>query len=602
MRKSLFTRAILITGVYSLVFIILSVVQFIGGDNFNRKIGSLLINGKYASSEAVMPEESVGAETEIMIDDDATVFFGGLEFKLSDDSGFSFIDFDEIRRPLVPLSVSIVAESARFKLSDGSVITFYVQNNGGNEVLIISAGFAEDVLSIEMPYSLTRSSSARRSDSAFIAIYNKQEYAFDRMLYDTERPLILFDNKNPIITYRPVLARGNFNPTKFVVSGTMWKSAYDKIVRRWCDVSFNHWKDMISEGNGDEALISAFIAESAVRESYNNAVSSISDDFIKKNENRTYLSSTYFGHLEQTAHSIYQKEQEKDSYLTRLISENSMIFFLEYKIFNYLLQRSKTYLFDNAVAFIKTVRPESVTLEMCPGIFEGWMSFNKWHNGKENPFDTLVDKAKFIVSQSLVKDTENFRVFVVKNETADLLFNIRLGMAISESSELSGYGEWAAIGRSLVISALSFSNDEGALPVSVSFDSSNIFTETVPEERLDATLIYPYLEISRYYPHDIGADAVMVGTWIRTASPHIETAYKNSVLELAVDFPLASPHYLLVFGIKPFSRIQMMGMDYRTDNKFETYNSTGWRYMSQEQVLLVKLVHHTETEIIKVFF
>jgi hypothetical protein len=43
-------------------------------------------------------------------------------------------------------------------------------------------------------------------------------------------------------------------------------------------------------------------------------------------------------------------------------------------------------------------------------------------------------------------------------------------------------------------------------------------------------------------------------------------------------------------------------MDWRTDSQFEIYDSSGWFYHSQEQVLVLKLRHRAAIENIRIIY
>ena len=73
-------------------------------------------------------------------------------------------------------------------------------------------------------------------------------------------------------------------------------------------------------------------------------------------------------------------------------------------------------------------------------------------------------------------------------------------------------------------------------------------------------------------------------------------------IDISVRFPVGESHYLVIRGIKPFTRIQLYGMDYRTDNRFETYNSSGYVYNSSTQTLYLKIRHKSETETVRLFY
>lgn len=593
-----------LAGGYALFFVIIALIQFSKQDDFSRRIGSLVVSGKYRFEEAAPAAGEEGEEASA-IEDAASVFFGGLEFRLAGEKqqgGLAALDFDGIRRPLIPQTMLISANTARFQLSGGSVLAFYVQNSGGGDELIVSAHLAEDALSLELPYRLTRNAAVGSRQSArMVIVHNRQEYTFDRNILDTEREFIAFSHKDPVITYRLVMSEAAFNPSNYIISGAMGKPFYDDLVRQWSAKALSEWQSRIRETADDEALVAAYVAAQAERGDYAAALARIPEAFLN-GAGRGFLSAPYIGRLEQAARAMTRFEEERSANFERILQESRYEFLREYKAFDYLLQRSKTALFEEAIQYIKTLPPDSLQLEQCPGVFESWWSYDHWYKGKENPFDLLANQARLLVSESLVKDADNARVFLERGALIDLFYNIRLGMSISVYGESAGNSEWAAVGRSLVLSALSFSDAAGNVAARLRINEAGGFEDAEAGSVIAASEIYPYLGLSDFYPHAVGADTVMFGAWLWTASPAVGASYKNNVLEFNVRFPLSSPHYLMIFGIRPFSRIQMRGMDYRSDPQFERYNSPGWAYLPQEQILLVKLVHRTEVEAVKIFF
>lgn len=117
--------------------------------------------------------------------------------------------------------------------------------------------------------------------------------------------------------------------------------------------------------------------------------------------------------------------------------------------------------------------------------------------------------------------------------------------------------------------------------------------------------IYPILNhTNRYYPHFELLRTLESGNiWAYTVSPEI--GYRrdeNLTISLDVEFPVGLSHYAFIAGIAPFRRIQIYNMDFRTDARFETYNSSGYIYRSNSQMLLLKSRHREQHEIVRLFY
>jgi hypothetical protein len=606
MRRAFLPRLAGVLAAYCLVFAALTMLQFAKQDGFTKKIGALVVTGRYKITDAhfVLPDENMG-NVDVPVENPVNVFFAGLEFRIGSDMKdphqLSYLDFDQIHRPVMPVSMNINAKSVRFKLTDGSELSFYVNNNGSGDELIISNFFSEDATMMELPYILTKNARvASIENSGIVVLYDRKEYTFDRRIIDTEREFVELSNANPVVAYRIIPEEARFNPVEFIVSGAMDKRASLELSTQWFDKAYREWNARIASSR-DEKLIIAFVAEAARRGNYPAAVARIAPDFIS-GAAWTFRSSPFTGRLESAMRGIAEFEHGRTGAVETKIRTQPLDLLSTDNDFEYLAQRSISNLFDEGIEFIKTIQPDYVSLEMLPALFEGWWVFNTWRPNLENPFEMLVNQARLFVSESIYKDAADLHVFIVENGRVDVLYNIRLGAALAAYGEAGGSNEWAAVGRSLILSALSFSDDSGAIYTTLELDANNVFTERAGAPRIAAAEIYEVLKSSDYYPHTVGAGTVMQGVYLWTVSPAIGAAYRNSVLEFDVSFPVGGTHHLMIRGLKPFKKIQMRGMDYRSDPQFERYNSPGWVYSPAEQTLLIKLVHRTEIEAIKIFY
>ena len=113
------------------------------------------------------------------------------------------------------------------------------------------------------------------------------------------------------------------------------------------------------------------------------------------------------------------------------------------------------------------------------------------------------------------------------------------------------------------------------------------------------TTLYPLLAYDNtFYPHiqlihGSGKDVM----WAWTCSNSIEYAKDNDgSLILSITFPLEHTHYIIFKGIPAFEQIFIYDMAFRTDPRFETYNSSGYVYKSDSKTLLLKSRHKSEKE------
>ena len=620
MKKHIVRRAVPLFMLYIAVFFVMALLQWTRRDSFSHKIGGMTVNGKYRrdANGHIPNARQTDFDHEYDVTDNAKIIFNGLEFILkSGSNSVRSISSSGQEQTVSPQIMQISSEYVRFKLAAENLpettggmggtagkkqfieLNFYLQAETNNEALVISSVLPAGVNSLTVPFNITQKSSNihTETDDFYISV-EQDKWGFDRPVPEIQKGTFTLTAKNPVIAYRRLGAR-IFDPILYIVAGAMEKSRFDEIIAVWKNKVYTAWTSQISTGT-NEALISAWVAETAERQSLRQAMEKLPDDFINSPA-RTYLSSPYLGRLPSALRSKSDFEKANLERLTKLFQADKEDFLAEEKLFVYLAQRSYALLFDQAIQYIKTIQPDMLTIKLLPVIFEGWWAWNIWHAEEENPFEILIHQARLTVGELLKKDTENGDVFIVDEQTVDIAYNARLGSAITVYGESSGNNEWAALGRSLVISCLAYSNDSGGIPRTLQ-ETTGKFSVAQNTTVIDPLQMYQLAAISDYFPHAVGVSTLVKGVWIWTMSPSISASFQNNVLDFGILFKTGETHYMLISGLRSFSKIQMRDIDYRSDPQFESWNAPGWIYSPSEQTLLVKLVHRSPLEHIKIFF
>jgi hypothetical protein len=197
---------------------------------------------------------------------------------------------------------------------------------------------------------------------------------------------------------------------------------------------------------------------------------------------------------------------------------------------------------------------------------------------------------------------EGDRVFVFKEQQGETEFNLRLGKALLGWAESSGNDSWAGVARSLILSVLSLDDGSGLVKTGVLLSAEGEITEDPAPSKLTTAKLYHILRPGEYGPKalPIAVPANTVWTW--TAARQVSASLQNDVLDISVSFPAGETHYMIIRGIRPFAKIQLYNMDFRTDSQFERYDSSGWSYNAREQALILKMKHRTTVEHVRIFY
>ncbi|MDR0486617.1 MAG: hypothetical protein LBG91_00045 [Treponema sp.] len=568
MKKSLVSRILGIAVLYCAVFVILVALQFSRKGSFTLSSGAMTISGHYPQS----PEKNTESG-ERSLSGGVKVFFGGLEFGLKEDGrkGLILAGAGNTVVPVNPDYMVLKENTAIFGLPDGTVLVFTSLDSARGPELRINATFADDASGVTIPFTLRRSSFAGDNGQPRI-LYNGDYYFFGRTDRDIENGKLVLTTENTFFSYRSGGKESGFVPADYVVTSARNPQDYEDALEKWRNQSFVYWNQNASSLR-DEDDITAYCGEALQRNYYGTAVSLIPRDFLNS-ARRSYRSSGFLGGMTGAYQSFTAAEREETGRITRLIREGTLNFLKEDHIIDFLLTRNNTSLANDVLDMIAKVSPENIMLEDCPGFLEAYFDFVRWRLPSMNPVEPSIDQILLLISENIQYDTGKDLVFVLHNEEAEMKFNLRLGKALLDWAENAENDGWAAVGRSLILSALADGVGSGEL--------------------------YRILNPAGYNPRaaSIGAN----GLWAWTVSPSVSAEYRNSDLNIEVSFPENMTHYMMIRGVRPFTRIQIHNTNYRSDSQFERYDSSGWMYYSQEQLLVLKLKHRVTMESVGVVY
>jgi hypothetical protein len=600
MRLRILSKIAGLSLLYVTAFLLIVCVQFSRQTSFSRKVGNFVISGQIRE-QAETGERIVNDE--YLINEYAKVAFGGLDFILSNDANnpVILVDEDGNEAPLVVDSLKISGDTAHFLLSDGVELVFYTQDLSDTNGLIISGILPEKASALHLPYlPLSFAKTTIDEEGRWAVTAHKVNFIFDRQLLDNAGQKLILGRDDPVVFYHAVPESKSFNPALFIVRGGMEQILYEEQLNQWLDKMYTIWEKNIS-ATTDETLVAAFLAEAVRRGSYPGAIAAIADSF-KTSAAQTYLSSPFLGRLDVALRTLSAEEKAETDRLAALARENPRMLLAGSQAFKYRLLPENEKVMDFLAVYARNTSTADIALSETAGIMESCLDWPVYAPGQENPFERLVPYALEVVSEQLVKDSGASTVFVSENSQVDIAFNVRLGLALSAYGNKSNSSGWAGIGRSLVLSVLSLCDDRGQLPEILTLDAAGQIVPDGKEGTIEAMRLYRAFPPAVYYPHTVNLASAQSGVRVWTVSGLTTATLQNNVLDLSLSFPVGWTHHVLIRGVKQFSKIQIRDMDYRSDPRFEQYNSPGWVYSASTETLLLKMVHRLEEEHIRIYY
>jgi len=564
MRKPLTSRLIGIASLYCIVFCLLVVLQFSNMGNFSFSIKGMNIRGRYLEKQQTTEQEAQPIAGGVKI------FYNGLDFSLKEErgKGLTITDLDGKNTPVNPQKMLISGSSVTFLLPEGTEISFNSIDSANGQELHINAEFNADISEISIPIIPRRSSLVRDSGQLGI-MYGGMRYTFSSLGQELEKGVLTLSRGSAFISYRSRGKQRAFDPADYIIEQV---NDYDGILRNWQTESFNQWNQNASSLQYEDDII-AYGSQSLSRGNYLSASRSISRDFIGSSR-QSYRSAVFVGGTANAYRTFVSYENEKNSLINRLINEGSLNILKEEHILDFLFTRNNLVLANEVINIINNATPDMLISDHCPGLLEVYYDIRRWRTTDTiNPIEHLTDQMLLLISQNLNHDAEKNAVYVSSQESNNSEYSMRLGKALVYWADSTQNTQWAEIGRSLILSAIANGN---------------------------AGRLHNILNPTDYYPKALWLSNE--GHWAWTASQSVRTSYIDGNLNLSVSFPVNMTHFMIIRGVRPFIRILIHGMDWRMDNQMENYDSSGWIYYPEEQILILKLRHRVTVENIRLIY
>jgi hypothetical protein len=611
--KPLIPRLLLLVVLYGLIFILLVNLQFARRTAFTHRVGNLVVQGNYSRRPEEIPLPNAYA-----LDRGASVFFGGIEFDLgrNDKNGFVISSGDPatgeiLRSPVQPELLTTGDDGVYFRIAGETELSFVTHYTGGALELVVEADFLSGYSGLDIPFRLLRTSRTQESGSDLLINSDGVNYTFGGLgnapvLADR---IIRLTAENRTVSYRAIPERRTVNPENFILAAAKTPSEYEAAVTQWRDKSYSTWNR--AAGSVDSArlltgeMANAYLSEALKRGTYRAVAAAVASAYVPSPaDSLSFVASAYTGKLDAALRSLALSERERYSRLARLFNERSPDFLKEFHVIEFLGVRGLNNLLDDAAEMLRSFDPAVMSIDQSAGFLEGNLDWERIRPGREIPYKRFLDQAFYVAGDGLKKDPFTGEVLVFVGEEADTEFNLRLGNCLSLLNDETRQ----ALGRSLILSVLSLADDTGSAPLIMVQNNDGGFSEKAGAGRLSSARMYRICRTENGGDYYARAQSLSLneipaaGLWAWTAASNVSALQRPGITDIEVTFPAGETHYMMIRGVRPFTTLQLYGINYPSDPQFERYDSSGWVYSSQEQTLLLKMKHRSAVERIRIFY
>lgn len=550
------------------IFIIIGifVLQFRTDSTIIEKIGGL----------QVTLEKQENPENDVFLKNNMVVTYNGLNFFSDDQNSIKMLPAGKSKTQNLTLKNWAKRDDKGISLyfSDDVTLMFDLGDDEENAPLTVGISMPAEVETVFVPFNFAYNMKVQKDDGNRV-ILNGKKNSWNFSTNQVEKGYIKFNGSEYTAHYALYTEEKKFSFDTITELALADETMYKNTVSTLTNNLISSFKNVISENNFTEASAVAYVAAMGEKGRYQQAVEEIPSSY-KKSNSRTYVSAPFFNNLSKMNATLEKELASNEIDFTNALTSNSVDVFTKDNVAAKLIISSNktgtTELLKQAAA----VDVEACTLAQVNGLLKTYVELKEYKSDYATLLAPVVEKCIEKITAACEYDG-SILTLKENNQFLSVIQAVDIGVTLLRYGDISSQSVYQKAGRIIVNSYLA----EGS-----AFDLRTL------------TTIYPLLAYNNwYYPHYVILEQDNNLMWAWTCAKAI-TAERNeeSELNLSINFPEGEIHHVIFKGIPKFSNIYIYNMAYRTDPRFETYNSSGYVYKEEGNTLLLKSRHKSQIE------
>ncbi len=522
------------------------------------------------------------------------VSFNGLTF-YSDSVNPVLAGTEFIKEPLVLQSwEQISAQGVRLTFTNGSYLEFRGSDITLNEEtsLLATLPFSvryfvtesdTEVSQVTIPFKMSSFMSAEHLESErlgledYLVTAKGEQFLMTAATIETRQITINLQDDG-FLCHEYVLEH-EFTFDEIIHYSMAQKSAYDAVVKQVTTAVGALLQQNVPDGISEKAIVSA-VAEMGRNGQYTQGVNAVSSSFRNATSRRSFLSAPYFNSLVAMNRTLTMQLDNITNLMTYSLNNNNInIFGLDF--FDSYLKLTP---FSATKQILQLPAKENIeinSVNQAGGILNAWYTLQSVNPEGAALLEQAIPKCiDYLRSISVVSD-DMLLLYPQDGVKAGVIDAVKTGVSLMRYGEYQNNATLTATGRLITVSAL---NSASALD----YDTYG----TIYPLLVTNNTWYPHVEILSSTPDEV--------IWAWTCAKKLELTKTADETLIAAQFPVGATHYMIVNGIPPFQGIEIYGLKFRTDPRFETYNSSG--YVHSGNTLFLKYHQRSETETIRLIY
>ncbi len=471
------------------------------------------------------------------------------------------------------------------KISDTSFELFFSDNislifeatGPEHKSLSTSAKMPASVKELSIPYSYSGSYTITELTDTKAILRSKELYTILASPLLTKNRIAFLQNKTVTTysEYNPVQA---FTFASVSDLSTEQDTLYQQFIRQIRSVTASIPASELE--TSDENTVSAYLAEFGRQGRFAEGVANIPSSF-KTGTKRTYLTAPQLNNLASMQRSLTMYNENLAYRMNLTFSKASLDIFEVDNLHAFLMRQSS----ETAAKLLRlpSEHPELIpTIMQASGIIQTYSSLSEASSKLKDYLAPAVETSLKIIQDNC--SMQDGLIYLTENSSpVSLIKAAHIASALLDYGHVSNNPMYANVAKLILLA----------------HKGSQLDSAT-------AASLYMLLEKDNHYiPHEIilrSGGKPMFWAWTIAKSMTCSYDATEEVLTFTAEFPQDENHYMILTGIEPFRNIEIYGMQFRTDPRFETYNSSGYVYNAKTKTLLLKYRMRQPKEVIRLSY
>lgn len=565
-------KAISLLIVDVIIIIGIFVLQFRADSSIIEKIGNLQLT--FSQTEDV--------EKGMILQNKFRLTYNGINFYFDNQNPVTAVKSDETK-------VSLTLESWQkdndlsytLNFSDDVKVTFELDSIEENASLFVNSILPVKIKSIFLPFNFSSNIKVEQQENHSLVLNNKKD-SWELEADSVDSGLFALSNQKLQGIYSIYQEDTKFTFDVLHDSPLADLTLFQKNIAALKTNLISAYKSNTNNANISEQVIVSYIAAQAEKGNYLVAIDEIPSG-MKRSTQRTYLSAPYLNTLSDMNELLEKSISDYESKISANVNADSLDIFTIHNISNYMVVHSKPKDVKLLLENTSTKDLTNASISQISGILQVYVNLVDLMPSYAKILEPILPSCIEKITQACSYD--NGKLTISENGTfLSVMQAVEIGFAVMR------YG--------IHIDDDSLQNAGYVLVNSYLSENSSFDLRTLAN-------LYPIIAYDNwYYPHlqiinNDSNNLLWAWTCARAISYDKES---DDVLDLTIDFPEGYTHYVIMKGLPQFSTIYIYDMAFRTDPRFETYNSSGYVYKQKSKTLLLKSRHKTRKESIRFDF